>query len=207
MSEIWFAADTHFGHRNIIRSEAEARPFSTIEQHDEELVRRWNSVVSPDDIVYHLGDVAFGLENIATCGRLNGRLRLVMGNHDNHPVQAYLEYFESVHALVSFKGQFLLSHAPLHPTELVRNKINVHGHLHSEMLTDARYVCVSLEHTGLAPTNRDQILARAAAASQRMEEERMARRHGYEPARRPWRVKVGLETRRPAAAGLIIPDA
>ena len=187
--ETWFISDTHFGHRNVLRNEPEARPFASIEQHDEEIVRRWNATVAPTDMIYHLGDVSFGVEGLGILRRLNGRKRLVMGNHDNHPLALYAEHFESVHALASFRGQFLLSHAPLHPTELVRGKINVHGHLHSEMLTDPRYVCVSVEQTGLMPVNRDQILARAADAADRAEAERQARRHGRDVSRRPWRVR------------------
>ena len=62
MSETYFIADLHLGHKNIIRfdSTREHRPFATIEEHDAELIRRWNAVVRPVDKVWVLGDVAFG---------------------------------------------------------------------------------------------------------------------------------------------------
>lgn len=49
-----------------------------------EIVRRWNEVVSPDDVVYHLGDVALGPieESLSVLDALNGSLILVEGNHD-----------------------------------------------------------------------------------------------------------------------------
>ena len=51
MSNTFFIADLHFGHKKVIEFEKEHRPFSTIEEHDEELVRRWNARVSKKDSV------------------------------------------------------------------------------------------------------------------------------------------------------------
>lgn len=75
-------ADTHFGHARI--SELAHRPFDTVEQMDDELVRRWNALVGPRDTVLHLGDVALGpIEaSLARTAELNGRKYLVPGNHD-----------------------------------------------------------------------------------------------------------------------------
>lgn len=81
----FYLADTHFCHANILPMQP--RPFSSIEEHDETLIARWNSVVGPDDLIYHLGDFAFGLTERADrirwiFSRLNGRKRLCIGNHD-----------------------------------------------------------------------------------------------------------------------------
>ena len=52
---IYLTSDTHFCHdREYIY---QARGFSSIEEHDENIVKNWNSVVNPDDEVYLLGDV------------------------------------------------------------------------------------------------------------------------------------------------------
>lgn len=89
-----FTSDTHFYHRNII--EYCDRPFRTLDGQpdflamNEELVRRWNARVKPEDTVYHLGDFGFGrdctperLSEIRK--RLNGRMVLIRGNHDHKP--------------------------------------------------------------------------------------------------------------------------
>jgi len=78
----FFISDTHFGHTNIIRYSN--RPFKDVPHMNEELIKRWNSVVEPNDIVYHLGDVAMGPKDQwdGLLTRLNGRLRLVVGNHE-----------------------------------------------------------------------------------------------------------------------------
>ena len=80
----WFIADTHLGHFNILRFCN--RPFKTIEEHDETIINNWNSVVRPDDTVYHLGDFAFrsARDPNQYAKRLNGKKFLILGNHDKH---------------------------------------------------------------------------------------------------------------------------
>lgn len=48
---IYYTADQHFGHSNIIRFCD--RPFATAEEMDEALINNWNEFVSDNDIVYH----------------------------------------------------------------------------------------------------------------------------------------------------------
>lgn len=80
---LFFTSDTHFGHKNII--EYCNRPFSSVGEMDEEIIRRWNNVVEPSDVVYHLGDFTLGGERQAReyfC-QLNGRI-FVLGNPWHH---------------------------------------------------------------------------------------------------------------------------
>lgn len=76
----FYTADTHFGHRFV----AGLRGFEDVEAHDAWLVDRWNAVVGPEDIVYHLGDLSLSLNDHVrdVIRSLNGRIRLVAGNHD-----------------------------------------------------------------------------------------------------------------------------
>lgn len=78
----FFTSDTHFGHQNIIRFCD--RPFSSVEEMNEALVENWNNVVSEDDEIFHLGDVALGkwVEWDGILTRLNGHKTLVVGNHE-----------------------------------------------------------------------------------------------------------------------------
>jgi calcineurin-like phosphoesterase family protein len=189
MSTTFFIADTHFGHRNIIRFEQTKpfRPFETIEEHDEELIRRWNEVVKPNDVVWHLGDVAFGKKALALCARLNGSKRLIMGNHDAYPTRRYLEYFSQVYGAFACDG-YLLTHVPVHRQQLERvgwGNGNIHGHLHTKRVmvgrpikfamgipdgpmghgistdmgleVDPRYFCVSVEQLDLRPISFDEL--------------------------------------------------
>jgi calcineurin-like phosphoesterase family protein len=82
----FYTADTHFGHQLMLSETACARPFADTREMDEFLIRCWNSVVKAEDIVYHLGDFAFGLHDAARVrsifDRLQGRKILILGNHD-----------------------------------------------------------------------------------------------------------------------------
>ena len=79
---IYFTADTHFGHANMIKYAN--RPFNNAHEMDETLIRNWNLRVTDKDKIYHLGDFGFGsplfLRSIIE--RLNGRKVLITGSHD-----------------------------------------------------------------------------------------------------------------------------
>ena len=151
MNQIFVTADTHFGHKKIIEFEAAARPFATIEEHDRALVERWNATVRTHDTVWHLGDVYFGTNGHFILAALNGVKKLVLGNHDHHPLAIYQQYFSRIFGAAEHAG-CILTHVPIHPQQLERRyRLNLHGHMHSKSMEDPRYVCVSVERTGLAP--------------------------------------------------------
>src|SRR5574337_2027478 len=80
MSNIFAISDLHFDHARII--ELCHRPFSSKEEMNEQMVSRWNSVVSNEDHVIFGGDFMFAKED-KWFDRLNGRKTLVVGNHDH----------------------------------------------------------------------------------------------------------------------------
>ena len=80
---IHFISDTHFNHAKVILYSK--RPFTSVEEMNEQLIKNWNGCVAPDDIIYHLGDFAF-MKYEQLCRllrRLNGRKRLIKGNHED----------------------------------------------------------------------------------------------------------------------------
>lgn len=78
---IFFTSDTHFGHKNVIGYCK--RPYENTDDMDEDLIARWNAVVLPEDIVYHLGDFSLNKTKVKKITpRLNGIKKLIAGNHD-----------------------------------------------------------------------------------------------------------------------------
>lgn len=155
----WFASDLHFSHRNIIVFQP-PRPFATIEEHDEEIVARWNARVSPKDKCLILGDVAFNI-GLPHVGRLNGNKILIMGNHEHKNINNYVHYFTDIKSYLEDKeNRILFSHIPVHPGQLERWTVNVHGHTHSYNLDDPRYINISLEQTNYAPISKQELLER-----------------------------------------------
>lgn len=82
MQNIWFTSDQHYHHKNIIKYSN--RPFASVAEMNEAMIRNYNSVVMPHDNVYHMGDFGFctieQADQILT--RLNGRKFFIWGNHD-----------------------------------------------------------------------------------------------------------------------------
>jgi len=78
----FFTSDTHYGHKNIIKYAN--RPYSSVSEMNEDMIKKWNSVVSSEDIVYHIGDFAFTpyKEAAEILRSLNGSKVLIFGNHD-----------------------------------------------------------------------------------------------------------------------------
>lgn len=171
MKKTYITSDTHFGHANILKFEPTARPFKNVDEMNEAMVREWNNVVSPDDTVWHLGDVFFGSEsNLDYVKRLNGEKKLLLGNHDNNiPTQRYLDAgFVSTHSIVKVKvagTKMWLTHAPIHPGEFNHGLTNnIHGHTHSRLVLDKnghideRYINVCVEHTQMRPILLEDIM-------------------------------------------------
>ena len=177
---IYLVSDTHFYHKNII--EYCHRPFKHIGEMNQTLISNWNSVVCPDDEVFHLGDftMAHFVEGkwesykqayIRTCrellAQLNGHKILVMGNHDRYlsPQQWRDLGFEECYDLpVILRKFFILSHAPLYVCRSMPYA-NLYGHVHNSPTynsVSSRSACVSVERIDYTPilleTLRDQML-------------------------------------------------
>ncbi len=92
--QIWVTSDTHFYHGNIIKYCN--RPYVNIESMNRDIVQRWNVVVQPQDLVYHLGDVGFG--SLTAIGNLvqelNGTKVLIRGNHDRKGIPGFADVLQ-----------------------------------------------------------------------------------------------------------------
>ena len=78
---LFFTADSHFGHANIIKYCN--RPYESTHEMNKDLINRWNSVVGDKDIIYHLGDFSMSGKAGGIIDRLKGRIYLIRGNHDS----------------------------------------------------------------------------------------------------------------------------
>ena len=130
-------ADSHFSHRRII--EYENRPFRDVDHMNEELIRRWNETVGPNDTVYHLGDFGLGkVEDLRLiCGILNGQKILIKGNHDRSVDTMKYIGFDAVYSQLSLSSEFgsiYMIHNPDDYSRLIRRHHDfvLYGHLHSK---------------------------------------------------------------------------
>lgn len=163
MTNIFFISDTHFGHEKTCSvfkrpDGSSLRPFANAEEMDQEMIKRWNSVVGHNDKVYHLGDVVINKKFLPVMKELNGNKRLIRGNHDVMKLSQYREYFGDVYGVRVLKG-LILSHIPLHRESVVpRMGVNVHGHLHANDIADGAYINVSVEQIDYTPISMDDLM-------------------------------------------------
>ena len=135
MRDIFIISDTHFGHANILTflnpDLTKLRPeFSCVEEMDETIVSNWNKTVGTNDIIYHLGDVFFNTGH-KHLSRLNGRKRLVLGNHDDAKNQNLHTHFEKILVWRLFKEyNAILTHIPIDVSSFGKASYNIHGHIH-----------------------------------------------------------------------------
>lgn len=159
---IFVISDTHFGHRNIIGYCN--RPFASADEMDECLADNWNSVVKEHDIVYHLGDVYMGHSH-NVLDRLNGRKRLILGNHDNGRDQNLHRVFKKITVWRMFPEYgALLTHVPIHESSLKPSMVNVHGHIHDKASPTGYHVNACVEAIGYRPVELEELVALREAA-------------------------------------------
>jgi calcineurin-like phosphoesterase family protein len=148
MANVFFISDLHFGHVNM----AIKRGFENIEDHDNYIISQWNSIVTKRDIVWVLGDITMEKStNYPLLDKLLGIKKVVLGNHDKpQHVPELLKYVNSVSGMVQYKG-YVLTHCPIHESELGRFRANVHGHVHENSLSNSKYINVSCEAIDYKP--------------------------------------------------------
>ena len=106
---VYFISDLHFGHKNILTYDN--RPFKTIEEHDNALVKNWNNTISNDDEVYILGDISWhnATKTIEIVKSLNGIKHLIVGNHDKNLIKN--KEFNSLFAEITNYKELYLSNS------------------------------------------------------------------------------------------------
>lgn len=161
----YFTADTHFGSdRTRILSK---RNFKSTDEMDQAFINNWNTLISKDDIVYHLGD--FGeFKNVK---KLNGNIVLILGNYEKNEMKekfnnnfddykdylktyGFNEIYENNIELV-IKGRILnLTHEPL---DCVKDKFNLFGHIHKLQLVKSFGLNVGIDCHNYLPINEDEV--------------------------------------------------
>ena len=122
----WWTSDYHFSHKNIITYCN--RPFNSVEEMNETIIRKHNERVNPEDTVFFLGDFVF------KCGpegyrlfeqRLNGKFIFIRGNHDrSNSLKTIIAKIYIHHD----KKDICLTHRPENADPDV--SLNICGHVH-----------------------------------------------------------------------------
>jgi len=185
----FFTSDLHFGHQNIIAYTS--RPYASVDEMNLDLIVRYNSVVTSDDVVYLLGDVCMGKldDSLALISLLNGTKYLIPGNHDrmfgvtgNKYRNAIARYIDAGFADVLSNqirddfgfGTATLCHFPPsgdtaesdrydeHRPQMPPHGLLLHGHTHGAWRKRGRCIDVGVDANGGYPLSADDIADLAA---------------------------------------------
>lgn len=154
--EQFFTSDTHFFHARLLEK---GRPFANVEDMNETMIQNWNSRVSANDLVWHLGDVSFGKSEPTReiLNRLNGRKILVRGNHDPEGNSSCIKRgFTAVvnQIVVSILGRpFLMSHYPYRQGQILRH-VEKHGEAFTDKVGDLPLLCGHVHDAWKKHTNQ-----------------------------------------------------
>ena len=181
MIKRWLITDTHFNHENMRNGKlSTVRPWD----YQQQIIDNWNRLVSPCDIVYHLGDVIFARrdELREILSELKGTKILIRGNHDKIDIgnskrkiapvpDFYIDSgFADVVESLLVRHFVLLSHAPMELSSDI--KFNIHGHFHDNdhhslepwykdmYEKDSRYRLLSIEREGYKPVLLEEFIGR-----------------------------------------------
>jgi len=168
--KIFFTADNHFLHANIL--EHSARPFKDLDEMAETMIDRWNTAVKPGDTIYHLGDFAlsWGKKHAGVIDKilsqLNGQKWLITGNHDRDEVTknarwtAVKDYHEiKIDMGGEHKQRVAMSHYPMRTwNQMHRGSFMLHGHSHGNLVDIGGLTMdVGVDCHGYRPISLDEV--------------------------------------------------
>ena len=148
----YYIADCHFFHGEL-NDNMDHRGFASIEEMNAYMLKKWNAKVRPNDEVIILGDLSWGKpeETNELLSKLNGRLYLIIGNHDRfHQNHAYrtdrFVWMKHYEELKDYKRKIILSNYPImcYNGQYYRNEKGedktymLYGHVHDT--TDQRLI-------------------------------------------------------------------
>jgi calcineurin-like phosphoesterase family protein len=162
----FFTSDTHYGHANIIKYSS--RPFSSVEEMNDALVKKINDKVGVDDCLWHLGDFAMGgSQNVKEFrDRINCRnINLILGNHDNIKVVTQGNLFNNIYDFHETKVEgrrIVLCHYALKVwNKSHHGSYHLYGHSHGTLPDDPNSLsfdigvdCHNLEPLSISEINK-----------------------------------------------------
>lgn len=146
----------HFNHRNISKFCPKTRGHwdsrNDPDTMNEDMIAMWNNLVSPEDTVYNLGDVAFGSvhDAVKILNRLNGNIILIEGNHDKKALRDpfFAKRFTEIHKYldITYAGhKIIMCHYPfLEWDQMHRGALHFHGHLHGNKTGQENFRCMDV---------------------------------------------------------------
>ena len=169
---VYFTADLHFGHENIIKFCD--RPFDSVEAMNKSLISNWNETVNHNDDIYILGDFTNEVRKAKQfLSVLNGKKYMIAGNHDSwletpDDTCVFLEWVKEYAVINSNGFKWVLFHYPIAEwSGFYRGSIHLHGHVHNRQISSSwnpsivRAFNVGVDVNDYKPVSIDELIRRA----------------------------------------------
>ena len=166
---IWFTSDNHHHHKGIFKHCPTTREGADVDEMTEIMIKRWNSKIAPNHRVYMLGDFCFHKDKGVTrniLDRLNGKIHVIMGNHDYHFRDYPGMYLDRVEEIVHYKELYIdkikvvLCHYPMIEwNRMHHGSVMLYGHVHGGLpLSPYRSMDVGIDtRPGMTPYSWEEI--------------------------------------------------
>jgi calcineurin-like phosphoesterase family protein len=198
MKKLFLISDTHFGDERSIQFCCSRNIFHGASACDRKMIKNWNRIVGPDDIVFHLGDFCSkekNLEEIAAYrAQLNGKIRLLKGNNDVQPTEALIEIFDEV-----YEEPFLLDMGRYrawcchYPCQRNLDYYTLTGHIHEKWRVQMKMLNVGVDVNNFKPLSVNDIKFSIEA-----EEKGYWDANVYPDAPFEWRWSQSIKSQRPS---------
>lgn len=156
-TNIWITSDLHFYHKGVLHFCPDTRPFTDLDDMHDKIIQEWNSKVSDNDLIFHLGDFSFKGKDATTevLSQLKGKKVMILGNHDKtlrnqfrrgqYGIEEICDYME-----VRIDGtKVCMSHFPMVCfNQAGRGAVMLHAHTHSSYQGKGRTVDVGYDNWG-----------------------------------------------------------
>lgn len=181
--EIFFTSDHHFGNVNVIKYCK--RPYTSVEEMDADLIKKWNEVVKDGDLVYYLGDFTLNKKHLHNVKKLNGIKHLIPGNHDlcwpghkkwlkedqRYRDAGFKHIFPTPQEVSVGGTAVLMWHLPYATTATAedyeqryldwrledKGRILIHGHVHEKWLKRDNMVNVGVDRHDFYPVSEENL--------------------------------------------------
>lgn len=162
--KFFFWSYTHLGQEKI--TIPKERPFNSAKEMDQVLIQNWNSIVSPNDTIYHLGDFSFNQSYQVVesyLKQLNGKIILISGNHDEKFDDKTKRLFSDFHKhqyelQIAERELYVLNHHPmLEWNKSHHNSFHLFGHCHGVVDNVGKTWDVGVDNNNFFPISLEEI--------------------------------------------------
>lgn len=155
----YFTSDWHLNETRIGDFNPFFRPFKSVQEQNDTIIRNLNDIVQPNDELYHLGDVAVDEEGVRLLELVKCQNRiLIIGNYDEDKLNLLAKYFGDIKEEMDLRVGNIDCYLNHYPVNGIPDKFNITGHIHGLWKVKPNMVNVGTDAWHFRPVSEKDIL-------------------------------------------------